>query len=647
MMFDLDNTIKPDEDFYQHVNMKWLNKTTIPDDNMIWNVFNELNEDNLLKSKDMLEKNKKTTDLNFIKLITLYNQSLVFTQTTPSINHSKLEGSFDQDVAQYIGMISQVKTIKELRHILIDLFTLNGITNTNNFYVYNDLNNSKRNILHIDTGGLGLPDRDYYFNKDKNDIRIEYKKFMKEFLEYFNLKFNIETIYGIEEKLAEFTFTNVEKRDMSKMNNMTDIKCIKSVNPILYDDLIYYFNKINIKPQQINIINPKFTFAYYELLNIFNLNQWKEYFIYLFLRKMGNYIDINSETILFNFYNKTLSGVKKMKEPFKRSIENMNNLVGMLVGEMFVNEYFNQESKKKVIEILQFIKNELGNRLRQNDWMEDITKNNALKKLDKMQFKVGYPDVWMNHNDLVINSENSFFMNVINCYRFDYNYNLAYLYQPIDRTRWLMNPHEINAYYSPSYNEIVFPCGILLPPFFSLDQDIGSNFGGIGCIIGHEITHGFDDMGRKFNEDGNLVDWWTEKDCMQYNIKSLVLKNIFNKLKIENIKVNGELTLGENIADLGGVEISFNSLKKYIESYEEHVLYKNKSFKMFFYNYANIWKYLIRKEEAIKRLVTDTHSPPHYRVNTILSNTNDFYKCFNIMKGSKMWIDEIDRASIW
>ena len=632
-MFELYHDIKPSDDFYHHVNTTWITKSTIPDDNMIWNVFRELNDINLEKLKQLL---KNPTDN---KIDCLYKQSLELT----TANNKQYKAQ------EYIDKIYSCKDILELRKLAIDLFMLNGVTCTNSFYVYNDFVDSKKNILHIGSGGLGLPDRDYYFNPEKAKITEEYKKFILTYLSLFNLPFDInesvKSIYMIEEKLAQFTYTNVEKRDSERMNNPSNMDIIAVVNPELATDLLYFFNKIKVEPGKINITNPTFTKIYYELLKIVDLQKWKEYYIYSFLRKMGNYINIDSETALFNFYGKVLSGTKIMKEPIKRSIETLNTTIGMLVGKLYVERYFNEKSKQKVTEMIEFIKLELTERLSNNDWMELETKKKAIDKLNKMNFKVGYPDKWREYNSLQILPENTFFQNILNCYTFDFDYELKYLYKEIDRSQWFMNPHEINAYYSPSYNEIVFPCGILMEPFFSIEQDIACNFGGIGCIIGHEITHGFDDMGRKFDGDGNLNDWWTKKDADKYITKSDILKKMFNELKIEGQNVNGELTLGENIADLGGVEISFNSLKKYYTKHPDEV--NSDSYQKFFYNYANVWRCIVRKEEAIKRLTTDPHSPPCYRVNTILSNVSDFYKFFSLDEKSLMWVEPKNRASIW
>jgi putative endopeptidase len=626
--FLLDSTIPFGDNFYHHVNNKWISQTNIPDDTMVWNVFKELNESNLLKIKTMLDVDQ--TDPEYKKLMILYKQT---------------ELKSIDPVYLYIDKINSCDTIQKLRQTTINIFTIYGISSTNTFYVYNNFNDASTNVLHVGSGGLGLPDREYYFDKNKADIRQKYKEFMKSYLDYFKLNYDIDEIYNIEEKLANSIYTNVQDRDSKLMNNSYKLFKIYKNYTDLYKDLLYFFKKINRKyitwDLIINITNPKFTTNYYKLLTSIDIKYWKQYFIYLFLRKMGNYINTDTETLLFNFYEKVLSGTVSMKEPFKRSIEVLNSNVGMILGRMFAEQYFKEESKNKVIEMIKFIKEELNKRLLANTWMEASTKQKAIEKLKKMNFKVGYPDKWRDYTNLDISESNPFFTNIMNCMKFDFVYSLQYLYRLIDRNQWFMNPHEINAYYSPSYNEIVFPCGILMEPFFSLDK-MAHNFGGIGCIIGHEITHGFDDMGRYFDGDGNLKDWWTVKDSIKYKKQSNILKTMFSQLKIEDKNINGELTLGENIADLGGIEISFNSFKAYLKNTQVHDDYKT-----FFYNYANIWRCKIRKEESIKRLSTDPHSPPQYRVNTILSNMNDFYNVFNIDQKSKMWISESERARIW
>jgi len=636
-MFDLNNNIKEYNDFYNHVNSNWIKNAVIPSDNMLLNTFNELNEKNLNKIRKIINKMDKSDLSNsYEKVIILYNMSYNMKEDNRDI------------ISDYIFIILNSNSIEELRKNILDLFTLNGISSPSNYYIYNDFNDSSKCILHIDTSGLGLPDRDYYIDITKKDTLKEYKIFMQKYLNYFNLDWDIDKILSVEKILAEYTYTNTMKRDVIKHNNTFTLEEIKILIPYLYEDLVYFLKKINYKNNinniKININNPNFTLNFYKLLYTCDFNTIKQYFVYLFLRKIGNYIDINSINLLFDFYGKTLSGVKKNKKPWKRAVDTVNDCVGMLVGKMFVNEYFDSKAKEKVIYMIKFIKEELKKRL-ENNWMEPSTKKKAIEKLQNMNFKVGYPDEWIDYTPLEISKNNSLLQNILNCYKFDLDQDILLLTNGIDKKRWFMNPQEINAYYTPSYNEMVFPCGILQKPFFSLDMDMACNFGGIGCIIGHEITHGFDDMGSKYDMNGNLNNWWTEKDSKYYKNKSNLFKNMFDKLELYGNKVNGELTLGENIADLGGVEIAFNSLVDYYYNHKDELT--NDSYKRFFYSYANIWKCVITKEEVIKRLTTDPHSPHRFRVNAILNNVNAFYNTFDIPKNSPMWLEENERFSIW
>ena len=643
----LDNMYEPSSDIYHHVNNSWIKKTKIPDDEASWGVFGELREYMLETINYMMIQNKNTVNPNYMKVITLYN---MMNQGNDIIIPS--------EVKDIITTIMGATDITKLRKIIIDLFTINGITSANNFYVSNDLNDSSMNMLHIGSGGLGLPDRDYYFNKmdeSKMIVVAKYKEFMKKYLDLFkDLKcFDtniVDTIYNIEEQLAKFTYTNVMKRDSSITNNPYTISQLHAMEQykLLAEDLMYFFSKMDSNCNRVNITNPAFTEDYYKLLYRTDIKSLKQYFIYLFLRKMGNYINNNTEMLLFDFYGKILSGTKEIQPLWKRTIHRLDTLVGMLVGEMYVemNKDKYNVIKKQVENMIHFMKEELHIRLRDNTWMEEKTKIKAIEKLEKMNYKIGFPCKWKSFNKLRVNKKNSYFQNIMACYLFDYNEDYLENNKKIDRNKWFMNPQDINAYYSPSYNEIVFPLGILQPPFFDITKDMEFNFGGIGCIIGHEITHGFDDMGRKFDADGNLKDWWTSTDTIKYKIQTDKLKTYFSKFKIEDHYINGELTLGENIADLGGVEISFNALIRYNKKHKKEKS-KEYNIKNFFYNYANCWKYKTRPEEIKRRLNSDPHSPPMFRVNAILPHVNSFYKIFKLSETSPLYINVTERVKIF
>jgi putative endopeptidase len=611
--------------FYNYVNQNWLDNTTIPDEHQRWGVFNELNENNLEKLKSIMDN--MDSDYNFLKIKTLYEQ---FNNRSENLNLDI--------ISDFLNEINNIKTKTELNIFIWEYFTKLGLSIPVNLFIYSDFNNANRNILHIGSGGMGLPDKEYYLSDDNKDIRQDYKDFMRNYLSLFG-DYNVENIYFIEESLAQVSYSNVEKRDPKLMNNSMDISKIKLLYPdIKIDEMLNY---INIIPQEINIINPNFLNKFNDMWKSIPLKNWIQYFSWIFLRKMGIYFSLQTEQLIFDFYSKRLSGVKKMKDMWKRSIGVVEDNIGMLLSKLFIKKYFNEEKKQKIELLIKYIKLELRDRLVENKWMSDDTKNIALKKLSNMNFKIGYPDKWINFDSMSINTIFTLVENIMNAKRFEFNFDLSQLYKEVDRTLWFMNPHEVNAYYSPSYNEIVFPAGILQEPFFG--DNMIFNFGAIGMVIGHEITHAFDDQGRKYDDQGNLNDWWTEEDEVRFNKEASKMVKQFDELMIEGKSLNGKLTLGENIADLGGIIISFNAMLRYLKDND----IKEYNFEDFFYSYANIWKCKSRKEDTLRRVLTDHHSPPCYRVNQILSNFDSFYDIFKITTSDGMHISNNKRVRIW
>ena len=626
-MFNLDHSIEPHHDFFLHVNNNWINSNEIPDDKTAWNAFNELHEDNYNKIKELLSTPASNNGLNpeFNKVLILHKQALTKQSYIP---------------VDVISKIKSCTTMEELRRTVIDVFSLYNIVQAHNFNVSSDMNDSNTNILHLYSSGLGLPDRDYYFNANRATTIAQYKEFMTTYMNLFRdyTEFDTENVFNVEKYLAEHTYTNVQKRDATIQNNIFDMESLSVLCNELYQDVSYFFECINNKVNgKVNITNPNFTVAYYKLLCNVDLEIMKQYFIYLYLRKMGTYISQEAEETLFNFYGKTLSGTKSMQPLWKRAINVVESNMGMILGKMYVARYFDETKKNNMRTLVSYIMDEFRNRLTINEWMTTSTKTKALEKLSKMNIKVGYPDKWIDYSDLQVSESNNYFQNILACFRMDFLLEVKDIYKRVDKSKWFMSPYEINAYYSPEFNEIVFPAGILQEPFFG--DDMAKNFGGIGCIVGHEITHGFDDMGRMFDADGNLKDWWHEEDSIKYKEKTDILREMYDNLTIEGEKVNGSLTLGENIADLGGVEISLRAMRNYFGN--------NNNDSSFFYNYANIWRCKIRKEEIVKRLTSDPHSPACFRVNTILSNVDAFYDTFNINNNTNLWLEPSKRARIW
>ena len=635
---DFSTNFTPGDNFFMYVNENWINSNPIPDEFSRWGTFTVLQETNNKYVKEIVESIYPESS-EFNKFSILYNQGL-------NVKARKKKRNIN-DVYAYINEIQSKQSIDDLLKLVVDYQITCNIGSPFCFFIYSDFDDANMNILHLCTDGLGLPDRDYYLLESKKKEQNKYKKFLKKINDYFNLNLNIKEIYKLEEKLAEYTYTRVQKRNPELLKNTRTLEQIIADYPS-FQFIRYFFKKMNVTPGKINLVNPTFFFNLNKLYYDVDLQIWKDYYTLKFLISIKDFFSINLEKICFNFYEKVLNGTQKIKPLDQRVLLNTENQLGQLIGQCFVKKYFSSNAKKVVSEMIKYLKNEFKNSIKNLEWMEDITKIKALNKLNNMKVKIGHPDKWRVYTS-DIKKEYSYFKNNIMCNKANNEYRLNKLYKEIDRNEWFMNPQKVNAYYSPSYNEIVFPAGILQPPFFSEDYDKAINFGGIGTIICHEITHGFDDQGCKYDAYGNFKNWWIESDFKKYKLKTLILKNQFDNYIIKGIKVNGELTLGENLADLGGLTISLQGFKKYLDDNpsENKKLENLNPIQRFFISYCRIWCSSSRTEDIIQRLVTDTHCPPLLRVNGIVKNIPEFYEAFNIKETDELYLEPNKRAKIW
>jgi putative endopeptidase len=650
------------DDFYNYVNNEWLKTEIIPDDYQRWGAFQLLEKETNEQIKQMLEQDNK--DKNFLKIKTLYEQSNDINKRTELLNW--------ENINKIIQTVKDCKDHKILFMLAANYNMQFGINLPINFSVsprvYKDINelidkNTKQNILHLKSGGLGLPDRDFYFLDSKKEIREEYIKFICEYGSLFDIKLNSENIFNLEKKLAEKTHDKLQKRDPELINNISTYNEFIINNP----NLKYFFNITNVNI--INIRNPNYMTYLNSLVETVDLESWKEYILFCIILEFNSYLSEEIEQCYFNFYSCILKGTNKMKPIEIRTIEKLNYIVGELIGKYYIDTYFSKESKMLALDIVNFIKDELKQYLTNNDWMEESTKEKALLKLDLMKIKIGFPNVIKkNYNDLDIRKNNTLIQNIINIHTFYNKYEIESLYKPIDRDKWRMNPQTVNAYYSPDMNEIVFPAGILQKPFFSVDQTIASNFAGFGVIVGHEITHGFDDEGSKFDAYGDLIKWWSDNDLIKYKEKTKMVEQQYNNYEIDETyqtipfnrpRINGSLTLGENIADIGGLALSYNAFikykkqknNKYTNKYKVYINYNDTQTysdeQMFFINFANAWKTKGRKEDILNRLIIDVHSPPKFRVNGSIRNFDEFYKNFYIKETDKLYLHPNHRVRLW
>lgn len=622
------------DSFYNFVNDKWLNSSDsdIPIGYNRWGTFNEIDKQNNDKLLELIG-NITDEDVGGNKVKILFNQYLN--------RNDDLKDSMYM-IKSFLDKIKMIDNKTDLLKFVWKNFTKYDISLPFTLSVDSDLDNSNLNILHISGGGLGLPDKDYYLDQKHKSVLLEYKSFMKNYLNLFG-NYNWENIYSMEEKLAETMFTKIERRNAEYMNNKYDLEVIdKNFSKLFIKDLLKY---LKLETQyKINIINPKFLKRFYEMWKGITIKNWIEYFSWVYLRYFGEILSKETNKIIFDFYSGTLNGVKEMKPERERALDFVSSRVGMILSKVYVQKYFPEEKRENVIELVNCIKNKFRERLLENTWMCDETKDKAIIKLDKMNFKIVSPNEgeWRNYDNLEILDSNSLIRNVLNIKKFEFDFELSQLNKELDRTLWFMNPHDVNAYYSPNYNEIVFPAGILQGDFFG--DDMIKNFGGIGVVIGHEITHGFDDEGRKFDDEGNLNNWWNSNDIKKFECRANKLEKQFDKLTLEGLKLNGKLTLGENIADLGGVVIGYYALSDYMNNKGE---FTDDHKMTFFKSFANIWKSNATPESNKLRVTTDPHSPPIYRVNEILKNFTPFIDLYNITNSDNMYLCENDRISIW
>lgn len=613
---------RPQDNFYGYVNNMWKKENPIPADQQRWCSFTVLNEENLLKVKEIVET--KGSIFN-----TLYVQGL----------DEDRRNNFPE-LYTYINKILSMCCISDLINLISEYIVTIGIKSPFTYFVYSDYNESKMNILHLGSSGLGLPDRDYYFLEEKKETRNEYIKFLSTLFKHLNLDLNSNDIFNVELKLAEKTYTSVERRKPELQNNVMIIEdCIKKY-PFL--NCLRYMFSIDLT-KKINISNPKYIENLNELFTTIDLSTWKQYFISRLLLSNTTYLSTDIEKISFDFYGTFLTGVKIMKPLWKRSIHTTESQLGELIGQEYVKKHFSVKAKTMVEEMINYIKKTLKTKISNLPWMNANTKDKALAKLHGMGIKIGYPDKWRVFTSDV-KSEYSYLKNNLNCNIADNIYEFNKLYKPIDMDEFYMYPQMVNAYYSPSRNEIVFPAGILQPPFFSENYDMALNFGAIGAVIGHEITHGFDDQGCKYDVSGNLNNWWSSEDLSNYNMLTNKIRIQYDKCVVNNKNVNGSLTLGENIADIGGVGIALSAFLSYLEennievSFETHI-------NRFFSAYATLWRSNCTKEYVDKQILTDPHSPSELRVNCVLQNIEVFRKYYFVLPSDTMYNNEI--VNIW
>lgn len=643
----MDKSVKPGTDFYQYAVGNWVKNNPVPDDQSAWTTFNVIREKTSKDVKGIIQeaanaKNQKLGTVGY-KIGMFYNVGM---------DSAKIEEQGIKPIEKELKRIDLISNetdiAKEVAHMqmhtAIPLFF---------FYSTPDSKQSDFVIAGMWQGGLGLPDRDYYLNKDDKfvEIRTAYSKHIETMFKLIGeteevAKNNSNIVIDFETRLAKASNTMNENRDPNATyNKMTTNEIIAKAPGF---DWATYFEEIKAgDPGVVDVAQPKFIKEIGKMATNLSVENWKVYLKWNLINFSAEFLNNDLLQADFAFYGKTLSGAQTIRPRWKRVVAATNGALGEAVGQLYVKKFFPAEAKERARKIVSSLLESMGESIKNNTWMSDETKEKALIKLGKFGVKIGYPDKWVDYTSLEINDD-SFIENMMRANYFLHNEMIAELNKPIKKWKWAMTPQTVNAYYSPNNNEIAFPAAILQYPFYDYQVDDAINYGAMGAIIGHEITHGFDDQGRLYDEDGNIKEWWTKEDSEKFNKKAQGIIGQFNEyVVIDTFKIDGSMTQGENIADLGGLTVSYNAFMKTKQFNENKKIDEFTPSQRFFLGWAQAWKNNMRDEELINRVKTDVHSPGKFRVNGPLTNLKPFFEAFDIKSGEPMRRDEDKIVKIW
>lgn len=643
---NLDTTVAAGADFYQYACGGWMKEHPLKPEFSRYGVFEQLMETNREQLRALVEELKAAPQEEGSvaqKIGMLYELALDSVKTN--------EDGFEP-VKEELAAIRDLGTKAELSKMVAYLHK-EGITPYFALYVGADEKNSSMNIVQLYQAGLGMGDRDYYLQNDEtfSKIREAYKAYISRLFVLAGhspeqADAAVTAVMNVENGIAKISFSREEMRDSQKnYNKMSCADFIKSNDAL---DWNAYFSAMGL--DSIPELDAK-QFAYYKKLGDFlktvSLDDQKCYLAFNLLRVAAPYLSDNFVNANFDFYGKTMSGKQELEQRWKRALSTVNGVLGEAVGQMYVAKYFPASSKEKMLTLVGNLQKALGERINNLEWMGDSTKLKAQEKLAAFTVKIGYPDKWRDYSALEI-KQDSYWANVRRSSIFEMDYMLADAGKPVDKSRWYMTPQTINAYYNPTTNEICFPAAILQPPFFDPEADDAINYGAIGVVIGHEMTHGFDDQGRNYDKEGNLTDWWTADDATRFTERANKLVAQYdNILVLDTMHANGSYTLGENIADQGGLLISHQAYLNSLQGQTPAVIDGFTGEQRFYLGYATLWAQNIRDEEIVRLTKMDPHSLGKWRVNAALKNIDAFYEAFGIKEGDAMYMQPADRVNIW
>lgn len=647
---NMDTTVNPGDDFYNYVNGNWMKTHEIPEDETMWGGFTILRKKTAENVLGILarakESNKYAPETDQAKALMIYESELdTVARTKAGIDPIK----------PTLEKIAAMNSVEDFQKLMSE----DAVTVSQPFLglaAFSNPANSAMNAAYITPGGLGLPERDFYTNTDpaSEKIRQQYVDHITRMLQFLgdteeSARTQAETILSFETKLAIPRLDKVASRDFRNFNNPRSIAELQKMLPEIQWEQAFKDMGITKKMDTLIVMQTKYMETVKQLFAKPDFEKWRTVMRWSTLNSSADMLTPEIEKANWDFYEKTLKGTQKQKPANERALTTVNGSVGEALGKLYVDEMFPPEAKQKAEAMIANVIAAFEDRIQALEWMSDSTKTKAIEKLDKFIVKVGYPDKWKDYSAMTVKPGQTFYDNMVAVKRWNLDYNLNKIDEPVDRTEWGMSPQTVNAYFNPFNNEIVFPAAIMQPPFYDYKADEAVNYGGMGAVIGHEISHAFDDSGSRFDSNGNLVNWWTDTDLENFTERGNKLADQYSGVEVlDGVFINGKFTLGENIGDLGGVLAAYDGLQRfYKENGRPDDIDGFTPEQRFFMSWATVWRTKAREEALRNQIKTDPHSPGEIRATQPLVNVDAFYEAFNIKEGDPMYLAPEDRVRIW